>query len=176
MLNHDKGCEALKGIDRELLEDLDRHLRGAQGDAPPTVPDAPNTFTVRADVSGVLEAIQFAATSMSATADRIEQLESQSQASDAANRELEEQNRQLVIQLGEVTQERDATHASLAAEKERLQRLEALAAHHISRANALEQELAASQADIAKVIELVQNVFGTLREDASFRSENPTAS
>ena len=176
MQNHDDGYETLKGIDRELLEDLDRHLRGAQGEAPPTAADAPNMFTVRADVSGVLEAIQFAASSMSETADRIEQLESKSQASEAANRELEGQNRQLVIRLGEVTQDRDATVATLEAEKERLQRLEALAAHYISRANALEQELAASQADIAKVIELVQTVFGSLRVDSSSRSEDKTAS
>ena len=98
---------------------------------------------------------------MSATAERVEQLEARGHASDVANQELEELNRQLVVRLDQAIKERDATVASLEAEKQRVQRLEALTAQHISRANALEQELAASQADLAKVIELVQITFGT---------------
>ena len=136
----------MKGIDPELLQDLDRHLRGAQGNAPPTAPEAHATPSARADISDVLEAIQFAASSLSATAERVEQLEAHSQASDAANRELEEQNRQLALQLGEAVQARDATVASLEAEKER--------------ANALDRELAKARSDLDKVVELVRSNFG----------------
>ena len=131
----------------------------------------------RADISGVLEAIQFAASSMNATAEHIEQLQAQSQAFEAANQELEAQNRQLTVKLGEAIQERDATAASLEAEKERSQRLEGLAAQHVSRANALEREFAASQADLAKVIELIRTSFGTPPDDApSARPEDPMPS
>ena len=128
----------------------------------------------RADISGILEAIQFAASSMNATAEHIEQLEAHSQACEAAKQELEAQNRQLTVQLGEAIQERDATAASLEVEKERSQRLESLAAQHVSRANAFERELAASQADLAKVIELVRFTFGTPPEAVSSAGpENP---
>ena len=79
----------MTGIDRELLRDLDRHLGGPQIDTPPTAPEAHMALPPRADISGVLEAIQFAASSMNATAEHIEQLEAHSKAFDAANQELE---------------------------------------------------------------------------------------
>lgn len=161
-------------IDPELLRDLDRHLRGPQGDAPPLVPDAYASSTPRANISGVLEAIEFAASSMNATAEQVEQLEAHSQSVEAANQELEVRIQELSLQLGEAIQERDASAASLEAEKERSQRLESLAAHHISRANALERELAASQADISKVLELVKTRFGTPTDAPAAFPEEPT--
>lgn len=145
-------------IDRALL----RRLDGSEGVAPPPLAAeglAPSN--AHADVSAILEAIQFAASSMNATAERVEQLETHSQAFEAANRELEAQNRQLGLQLGEAIQARDATTASLEAEKERSQQLESLAAHHIARAKALEQELAVARADLEKVAELVRTCFET---------------
>ena len=150
----------MTGIDRELLRDLDRHLRGPQEDAPSTAPEAHQTPSTRADISDVLEAIQFAGSSMSAMAERVEQLEAHSQAFEAANHQLEAQNRELALQLGEAIQQRDTVEASLQAEKERMQQLEGLTAQHVSRANALEHDLAAVRADLAKVVELVRNTLG----------------
>ena len=151
----------MTGIDRELLRDLDRHLRGPQQAAPPTAqPDEQVAATTRADISGVLEAIQFAAASMSALAERVEQLEAHSRAFEAANNELEEQNRQLAEQLGEAIRQRDGTEESLKAEQERIERLEVAAAQHVTRANALEHDLVATRTGLSKVVELVRSSLG----------------
>lgn len=151
--------KVLEEIDRELLQDLDRHLRGPQG-APPMTPEAHQPPAPRADITGVLEAIQFAASSMNSMAGRVEELESHSQAFERANHELDAQNRQLSLQLQEAIEQRDATAASLEAGRERAQRLEGFAAQNISRANALEHDLASACADLAKVVELVRKSFG----------------
>lgn len=55
--------------------------------------------------------------------------------------------------------QRDVATASLEAEKERMQHLEGLAAQLVSRADALEHDLATARADLAKVIEMVRSSF-----------------
>lgn len=98
---------------------------------------------------------------MTSMTERVEQLEAHSQAFEAANLELDERNQQLALQLSDAVQQRDTMTANLEAERERMERLEGLAAQHVSRANALEQDLAATRADLAKVVELVRNCLGS---------------
>ena len=148
-------------IDRNLMRDLDRHLRGPQADPPPQA--APPTAPVAAghvDISGVLEAVEHAASSMSAMAERIQELEAHSQALEAANHEIESHNRQLATQLDDATQQRDAMSANLKAESDRVQRLESLAAHHVSRATGLERDLGVARADLAKVVDAITHALG----------------
>ncbi len=148
-------------IDRNLMRDLDRHLRGPQGDAPPQVaPPPPPAPSSHVDISGVLEAVEHAASSMSAMAERIQELEAHSQALEASNQELDSHNRQLTSQLHDVSQQRDAVAASLKAESERVQRLESLAAHHVSRATGLERDLGVARSDLAKVVDAITNALG----------------
>lgn len=148
-------------IDRNLMRDLDRHLRGPQSDAPPQVaPPPPPAPSSHVDISGVLEAVEHAASSMSAMAERIQELEAHSQALEASNQELDSHNRQLTSQLHDVSQQRDAVAASLKAESERVQRLESLAAHHVSRATGLERDLGVARSDLAKVVDAITNALG----------------
>ena len=165
----------MTGIDRELLRDLDRHLRGPQIDTPPTAPEAHMALPARADISGVLEAIQFAASSMNATAEHIEQLEAHSKAFDAANQELERPEPP-AQRCSSGKRYRSVMRLQQALKPRRSARSVSrdLAAQHVSRANAFERELAASQADLAKVTELVRSTFGTPPEAApSSRPEDP---
>lgn len=139
-------------IDRNLIRDLDRHLRSTQQ----TVEAPPETVAVtgRPDIAGVLEAVDHAASSMASMAERIQELEAQ-------NHQLDATNHQLTAQLGEVVQQRDATIANLNTESDRAQRLEALAAHHVSRATALERDLGVTRADLAKVVDAITSALGT---------------
>ena len=146
-------------IDRNLMRDLDRHLRSTPEptEAPPPPEPAQGAHV---DISGVLEAVEHAASSLSAMAERIQELEAHSQALEAHAQEIETQNQQLVVQLGEAIQQRDALGANLKAEGERVQRLESLAAHHVSRATGLERDLGVARADLAKVVDAITNALG----------------
>ena len=148
-------------IDRNLMRDLDRHLRGPQADAPPpaATPTAPGP-SAHVDISGVLEAVEHAASSMSAMAERIQELEAHSQALEASNQDLDAHNRQLASQLHDTSQQRDAMAASLKTEAERVQRLESLAAHHVSRATGLERDLGVARSDLAKVVDAITHALG----------------
>ena len=151
-------------IDRNLMRDLDRHLRGPQNDSPPPAPApaqlAPAQQSAHVDISGVLEAVEHAASSMSAMAERIQELEAHSQALETANQDLESHNGQLTTQLHDTAQQRDAMVASLKAEAERVQRLESLAAHHVSRATGLERDLGVARSDLAKVVDAITHALG----------------
>lgn len=152
-------------IDRNLMRDLDRHLRGPQPDAPVPAPVAPPTApstapSAHVDISGVLEAVEHAASSMSAMAERIQELEAHSQTLEASNHELDAQNRQLLSQLDEASRQRDSIAASLKAESDRVQRLESLAAHHVSRATGLERDLGVARSDLAKVVDAITHALG----------------
>ena len=46
------------------------------------------------------------------------------------------------------------------AESERVQRLESLAAHHVSRATGLERDLGVARSDLAKVVDAITNALG----------------
>ena len=151
-------------IDRNLMRDLDRHLRGPQTDAPTpappkAAPPAPAP-SAHVDISGVLEAVEHAASSMSAMAERIQELEAHSQALEASNHELDAHARQLASQLNDATQQRDMMAASLKTESERVQRLESLAAHHVSRATGLERDLGVARSDLAKVVDAITHALG----------------
>ena len=148
-------------IDRNLMRDLDRHLRGPQSDAPAQVAPPPVPApTSHVDISGVLEAVEHAASSMSAMAERIQELEAHSQALEASNQDLESHNRELGTQLHDATQQRDSLAANLKVEAERVQRLESLAAHHVSRATGLERDLGVARSDLAKVVDAITHALG----------------
>jgi chromosome segregation ATPase len=136
-------------IDRNLIRDLDRQLRGTR--EPAAAPAAPS---VRPDIAGVVEAVEQAAASMAAMTQRIQALESQAY-------QLEMSNHQLSGQLAEVTEARDSAEEALRTERERGQRVEAFAAHHVSRASALERDLDVARADLAKVVEAINTALGS---------------
>lgn len=144
--------EDFSAIERSLLHRMD----AAQGGAPPPLAAggaAPSHAP--ADISAILEAVQLTATSMNDLAERARELEAHTEAFAASNEELEASNRQLTIELGEIVQQRDDLAASLQAEAERLKRLESVAAEHIARASSLERDVASTQADLAKIAEVV---------------------
>jgi chromosome segregation ATPase len=109
---------------------------------------------VRPDIAGVVEAVEQAAASMAAMTQRIQALESQAY-------QLEMSNHQLSGQLAEVTEARDSAEEALRTERERGQRVEAFAAHHVSRASALERDLDVARADLAKVVEAINTALGS---------------
>ena len=138
-------------IDRNLIRDLDRQLRGTRD-----AREAPAPPSLRPDIAGVVEAVEQAAVSMAAMTQRIQALESQAY-------QLESSNHHLSGQLAEMSEARDAAEDALRAERERGQRVEAFAAHHVARASALERELDVARADLAKVVEAITNALGSSR-------------
>ena len=93
-------------------------------------------------------------------AERIQELEAHSQALETSNHELDAHARQLASQLNDATQQRDVIAASLKTESERVQRLESLAAHHVSRATGLERDLGVARSDLAKVVDAITHALG----------------
>ena len=122
------------------------------------------------DVTAVIQAVRFLATSMSTMADRIRELEAHVEAFATSNDELEANNRQLTIEVGEVVQERERFARSLAAESERFRQLERFAALGIARATALNRDLSAAHADLAGIVDAVGS---RLAADASASAEVP---
>ena len=136
-------------LDRNLIRDLDRQLRGSRD-----AQASPAQRSVRPDIAGVVEAVEHAAASMAAMAQRIQALDSQTY-------QLESHNQHLATQLADMTEAREAAEEALRAERERGQRVEAFAAHHVSRASALERELDGARSDLAKVVEAINNALGS---------------
>ncbi len=153
----------LPAIDRGLLRRLD-WARTSEETREPLAPlPAPYAPTSRADISGVLEAVQFAASSMSAMAERIEQLEAHSQAFEVSNRELEVQGAQFAAELSGINQQRDALAADLESEQQRYRELETRVAQHVSRSAGLERDLGIARADLSKIAEVVKRALGVLK-------------
>ena len=152
----------MAGIDRDLLLDLDRHLRGADDASMPAASASPSPPSTHIDVSGVVEAVRFTAVSMTAMAERIQELEAHSQAFQVSNRELEEQGAELAAELSDVAKERDALAADLELEKERYRQLESSVAEQVSRSTGLERELSVARTNLEKIAEAVGSTLGRL--------------
>lgn len=151
----------LPSIDRNLIRDLDRHLRNAappaepaapRQDVPRSEPAAPPQGGLRPSTSDILEAVGQAAASMAAMNARIQELE-------AKQAELMATNNQLRTKLSEVLQSQQGADARLRAESERAQRAEEIAARHLSRCQALEGDLSAALGDLNRIADAIH---GTL--------------
>ena len=136
-------------IDRNLIRDLDRHLRG--GNVPAELPNEPPPG--RPNITGLVEAVEHAAASMNMMSTRIQDLESQRLEDEAAYQQLQ-------LQLAETTQRYEAAEASAQAEGERAQRAELFAAHHVARVKALENELAMAMSDLTRVTDAITSALG----------------
>lgn len=148
-------------IDRNIMRDLDRQLRGGT----PEVEAAPDDLqevarpvdqgiAARPDIAGVVEAVEQAASTMAAMSERIQMLEDRLYHVEAANQSLSSE-------LADATQMRDNLTGALQTERERGKRIEALAAHHVSRAATLERELDLARGDLAKVVAAITQTLGT---------------
>ena len=137
-------------IDRNLIRDLDRHLRGTN--VPAELPSEPPPG--RPNITGLVEAVEHAASSMNMMSTRIQDLEAQRLEDEAAYQQLQ-------MQLAETTQRYEAAEASAHAESERAQRAELFAAHHVARVKSLENELAMTMSDLTRVTDAITNALGT---------------
>ena len=137
-------------IDRNLIRDLDRHLRGTN--VPAELPSEPAPG--RPNITGLVEAVEHAASSMNMMSTRIQDLEAQRLEDEAAYQQLQ-------MQLAETTQRYEAAEASAHAESERAQRAELFAAHHVARVKSLENELAMAMSDLTRVTDAITNALGT---------------
>lgn len=142
-------------IDRNLMRDLDRHLRGAapQAAAEPQQQTRPTAQTgmsqlPRPSTSDVLEAVHQAASSLASMGQRIQELESRQV-------ELEGVNTQLREKLGEMLHLQQETDARARAEAERAARGEEIASQHLARAQALEADLETALADLHRIAEAI---------------------
>ena len=150
----------MAGIDRDLLLDLDRHLRGADYASVPAASASPSPPSTHVDVPGAVEAVQITAASMTAMAERIQELEAHSQAFQVSNRELEEQGAELAAELNDVVQQRDAFAADLELKMERYRQLESSVAKQVSRSTGLERELKVARTNLARIAEAVGSTLG----------------
>lgn len=151
-------------IDRNLMRDLDRHFRGTSSDHEAPAEESPQpaaqarqaggTPAERPRAAEILEAVDHAAASMHAMSARIHELE-------LHYGELESINNQLRIKLGEVLKTQQATEAALRDERERAERAEAIAAHHLSRAQALESDLEDALTDLRRIAEAISGTLGS---------------
>ena len=139
-------------IDRNLIRDLDRHLRGTN--VPVEVPSEP--APARPNITGLVEAVEHAASSMNMMSTRIQDLETQRLDDEAAYQQLQ-------MELAETTQRYEAAEASAQAESERAQRAELFAAHHVARVKSLENELAMAMSDLTRVTDAITNALGPAR-------------
>lgn len=151
-------------IDRNLLRDLDRHLRApehADQSAPePTEPEpvqqqttTPPVAASRPTADALVEAVQHAASTMAAMTDRIEDLEANLAATQRVHHET-------AAQLEETRQLLGASETALREEGNRRDRAESLAAHHVARANHLEVELANALGDLTRVTDAIAETLG----------------
>jgi hypothetical protein len=157
----------LPSIDRDLIRDLDRHLRNAtaiepaprpqQPAAPPAAEKRPAASRVdaagRPRTSDILEAVGHAAASMTAMNTRIQELESK-------QFELAATNNQLRTKLGDILQSQQTADARLRAETDRADRAEEIAARHLSRCQMLEGDLATALADLNRIAEAITGTLG----------------
>ena len=138
-------------IDRNLIRDLDRHLRGTQGQTQEELPrDQPNT---RPNITGIVEAVEHAASSISLMSTRIQDLEAQHAEDEAAYHHLQ-------VQHADAVQRYETAEARAQGEGERAQRAELFAAHHVARVKTLEQELAGALSDLARVTDAITTALG----------------
>lgn len=167
----------LPSIDRNLIRDLDRHLRNA---APAAEAPAPRQDPTREpareaareanraepaaaqgghrpSTSDILEAVGQAAASMAAMNARIQELE-------AKQAELMATNNQLRTKLSEVLQSQHGADARLRAETERAERAEEIAARHLTRCQVLEGDLSAALGDLTRIADAIH---GTLNMSSS---------
>lgn len=163
----------LPSIDRNLIRDLDRHLRNAApaAEAPASRQEPAREAareTNRADpaaaqgghrpsTSDILEAVGQAAASMAAMNARIQELE-------AKQAELMATNNQLRTKLSEVLQSQHGADARLRAETERAERAEEIAARHLTRCQVLEGDLSAALGDLTRIADAIH---GTLNMSPS---------
>ena len=137
-------------IDRNLMRDLDRHMRTAAPPEPAPVPSLAST-------SDILDAVDQAATAMAAMQARIHELESKQYA-------LEATNAQLKAKLGELLQGQQAVEAMGRADRERATHAEQIAAEHQSRTETLEHDLAGALGDLQKIAAAIHGALGQVPE------------
>lgn len=168
---HEPVAAFFPSIDRNLIRDLDRHLRSAKplpepAFAPEPAPEAeppqppfaaPARPALRPNIASVVEAVEHAAQTIAAMTTRIEELEGNGEALETANRQLEEQ-------LGEADQMMRALDAKLKAETERANRSEAVSAQQGARVIDLERELSTVHGDLARVTEAITAALGLPEE------------
>ena len=146
-------------IDRNLILDLDRHLRGAQAASSAGVPatmdpiPTPARSGLRPDVAHVVEAVEQAAHSISSMTARIEDLESHIANLEAVNGKLNEK-------LTSSQRHNADLEARLKAESERVARIEAVAAQQAGRAAALDRELNAAHSDLGRITDAIAATLG----------------
>ena len=157
--DHEPVSAFFPSIDRNLILDLDRHLRGAQGQSTPGLPatmepiPAPARSGLRPDVAHVVEAGEQAGHSITSMTARIEDLESHIINLEAANGKLDERLSSSQRHVAEL-------EARLTAESERAARIEAVAAQQAGRAAALDRELNAAHGDLARITDAIAATLG----------------
>ena len=157
--DHEPVSAFFPSIDRNLILDLDRHLRGTPATSTPGVPatmdpiPTPARSGLRPDVAHVVEAVEQAAHSISSMTARIEDLESHITNLEAANGKLDERLSSSQRHVAEL-------EARLKAETERAARIEAVAAQQAGRAAALDRELNAAHGDLARITDAIAATLG----------------
>ena len=170
--DHEPVAAFFPSIDRNLILDLDRHLRNGKplpepvpSSEPRLVADASNSRDLQAlpkpaiasrgkpDIASVVQAVQHAAQSMAAMSARIDDLERHID-------DIEASNRQMEAQLNEAEQALHMADNKLRSEDERATRAESVASHQTARAMDLERELSSVHADLARVTEAIAAALG----------------
>ena len=157
--DHEPVSAFFPSIDRNLILDLDRHLRGATVPSKPGVPatmdpaETPARAGLRPDVAHVVEAVEQAAHSISSMTARIEDLESHVTNLEAANGKLDERLSSSQRHVADL-------EARLKGESERATRIEAVAAQQAGRAAALDRELNAAYGDLARITDAIAATLG----------------
>lgn len=157
--DHEPVSAFFPSIDRNLILDLDRHLRGTQltttGNVPATMEPtpAPARTGLRPDVNHVVQAVEQAAQSISSMSARIDDLESH-----VVN--LETSNGKLNEKLASSQRHVADLEARLKAETDRAARIEAVAAQQAGRAAALDRELNAAHGDLARITDAIAATLG----------------
>lgn len=146
-------------IDRNLLLDLDRHLRGTQAASAPgqlvttEATALPARSGLRPDVSHVVEAVEQAGHSIASMIARIQVLESHITSLEDANGKLDEKMASAQLHIA-------GLEAQLRAEVERSARIEAVAAQQAGRAATLDRELNAAHGDLARITDAIGATLG----------------
>lgn len=146
-------------IDRNLLLDLDRHLRGTPAAStsvhPPTTELVPTPARsgLRPDVSHVVEAVEQAGHSIASMIARIQTLEGHIANLEDANEKLDEKLASAQLQIADL-------EARLRVEAERSARIEAVAAQQAGRAATLDRELNAAHGDLARITDAIGATLG----------------
>lgn len=156
---HEPLAAFFPSIDRNLMLDLDRHLRGghiAEPVEPPAVMDptpTPPRSGLRPDVGHVLEAVEHAAQTIVTLTARIEELDRHIDNVEVANEKLSEK-------LSSSQHHVDDLETRLRNETERANRIEAVATQQAGRAAALDRELNAAHGDLARITDAIAATLG----------------